>query len=282
MIWKTATFAAFVLYFATGCGSDRLRPEAGLVDCSQDDGYEFLNISNFSGSQTGWFRYADPTPGSIPDPDKLQIESPTSDDEGSNVPPTRLDPPRCPDADSGILRLEASGHNFWGSGFGDWEHNGAASRADGAGFDGIAFWARSERDSEKSFLLNVDEGRTIILDDEGLYGPGDVVPGTECRLPPPEDVGAVDCYNGGVDQPSSAGTRVPELNECGNAFHTLITTTETWQLFLIPWKQLLQWPCPNRLDDGINPADIAKFEIKFDQGTSYDLWIDDIAFYRPR
>jgi hypothetical protein len=42
----------------------------------------------------------------------------------------------------------------------------------------------------------------------------------------------------------------------------------------------VQWPCPNRLDGGINPADIAKFEIELIQGSTYDIWIDNIAFYR--
>jgi hypothetical protein len=44
----------------------------------------------------------------------------------------------------------------------------------------------------------------------------------------------------------------------------------------------VQWPCPNRLDDGIRHDDIAKFEIKMQQGTHYELYIDNIAFYRHR
>jgi hypothetical protein len=151
-------------------------------------------------------------------------------------------------------------------------------------------------------LLNVDDGTTIIappptppegglppataadqdLDGDGLIGPGDIVGGTQCRLPPPEELGDVQCYNGGVDAPSSAGARVPEPDECGNAFHTSITTTETWQLFLIGWDELVQWPCPNRLDGQIDRADVAKFEIRLVQGTRYDIWIDNIAFYRRR
>ena len=41
-------------------------------------------------------------------------------------------------------------------------------------------------------------------------------------------------------------------------------------------------PCPNRLEGGIDHADIAKIEIKFVQGSTYDLWLDNIAFYRQR
>ena len=80
--------------------------------------------------------------------------------------------------------------------------------------------------------------------------------------------------------PPSGGTRVPSPDECGNAFHTRVTVGEAWQFFTVPFADLVQWPCPNRLAGGIDPADIAKFEIKLIQGASYELWLDDIAFYR--
>ena len=60
------------------------------------------------------------------------------------------------------------------------------------------------------------------------------------------------------------------------------TVTDDWQLYLLPWDALAQWPCPNRLAGGIDPADIAKIEIKFVQGSTYDLWLDNVAFYRRR
>jgi hypothetical protein len=120
------------------------------------------------------------------------------------------------------------------------------------------------------------------LDGDGCVGPGDIPIGSECRLPPPEDVGDVPCYNGGVDSPANGGVRVPEANECGNAFHIRIATSETWQLFLIPWDDLVQWPCPNRLAGGIDKSRISKFEVRFTQGMQYDLWIDNIALYKSR
>lgn len=291
----TAALGFASLLLASACGQrEDLPPEP--VDCSIENDYELLNISNFSGSESGWFRYADPTPGGVPDPD-----NPDPTIGGSNVPVTELEPPgRC--GDTRLIKLEAYGHNFWGVGFGDWEHNQPAARADGTGYDGISFWARSPINAEKQFLFNVDDARTIILapdapadgslppatsadqdlDGDALVGPGDIARGTECRLPPPPELGEAACYNGGADSPASAGVRVPASNECGNAFHVRITTTETWQLFLIPWDDLVQWPCPNRLEGGIDRADIAKFEIKMDQGTHYEIWLDNIAFYRRR
>jgi hypothetical protein len=267
-------FGALVSWFASACAASD-RPPLPLVDCSVEDAYEFLNISNFTGGDSQWFQYADATPGGVPDTRDVDAGG-----VGSNVEPQPIDPPRCGDIRG--LKLEMAGHNFWGGGFGDYGHNEVASRADGTGYEGISFWARSPAGTEKQFIFNVDDGRTIVLNTAGYFA-GDVIPGTRCRLPPPEAVaGDVSCYNGGVDSPASGGVRVPESNECGNAFHTRITTTETWQLFRIPWNDLVQWPCPNRLDGGIDRTDIGKFEIKFMQGTRYEIWLDNIAFYRAR
>jgi hypothetical protein len=277
-------------FLAVGCGEGD-RPETIPVDCSVLDQYEFLNISDFSGSESGWFQYADPTPGGTPNPAV----------DGSNVPVSAVDTPgRC--GDTRFLKLATSGHNFWGTGFGDWAHNQPSGRANGTGYEGISFWARSPAPAEKSFFLNVDDPRTIILtpdapdaglappatsadqdlDGDGYVGPGDIARGTTCRLPPPKESGTVPCYGGGIDPPPSGGTRVPEPGECGNSFHTLINTTEQWKLFTIPWKDLVQWPCPNRLEDGIDRTAIAKFEIRLKQGMQYEIWLDNIAFYRRR
>lgn len=273
---------------AAGCET-KARVTAGAVDCTQGDAYEFLGISDFTGGQAGWYLYADATPGGIPDPTVT-----------SNINVTQLEPPgRC--GDMGIIELQASGHNYYGSGFGDYMHNADNARANGTGYEGISFWARSPGNTDKTFLLYVDDGRTIVLppapedggalpramagdqdlDGDGLVGPGDIARGTRCRLPPPQALGEPACYRGGA-QPPSTPTRVPEPDECGNQFHTYVTTTPDWKLFLIPWSQLVQWPCPNRLAGGFDYADLAKIEIKFIQGSTYDLWLDNIAFYRRR
>ena len=286
----TMAIGSLALLFGSACSQDNRAGPAPL-DCSVENAYDFLNISSFDGTDSGWFQYADPTPGAFPNPsDPLQ---------GSNVAVAEIPPPfRC--GDTRALKLVTEGHNFWGAGFGDYAHNAKTARAVGTGYDGISFWARSAVDAEKQFLFNVDDGRTIVnppapseagplplaletdqdLDGDGFVGPGDIARDTECRLPPPSDLGEATCYNGGVSSPASSGIRVPVPGECGNAFHTRITTSADWQLFLIPWDDLVQWPCPNRLDSGIDPGDIAKFEIKLDQGMRYEIWLDKIQFYR--
>lgn len=281
-------FSAALAAAAAGCAT-KLRTTTSAIDCAQGDAYEFRNISDFTGGQAGWYQYADATPGGVPDPTVT-----------SNVAIVALDPPgRC--GDTGVIELQASGHNFYGAGFGDYAHNADTSRANGAGYEGISFWARSPANTDKTFMLYVDDGRTIVLppdapdagllppatsadqdlDGDGFVGPGDIARGTRCRLPPTQTLVRATCYGGGA-QPPAAATRVPAPDECGNQFHTYVTTTDEWQLFLVPWDQLAQWPCPNRLPGGIDPADIAKIEIKFIQGSTYDLWLDNFAFYRRR
>lgn len=289
---RTPSLLAFPLLLgALGCGEDWPRTPSS-VDCSAGDAYEFLNISDFTSGDSGWFLYADKTPGGVPDPAVTP-----------NVVVQQVAPPgRC--GDVGMVELKAHGHNEYGAGFGDYAHNHEISRARGPDYEGISFWARSPGNTDKTFMLNVDDGRTIVLppeppapplasglipataadqdlDGDGFVGAGDIARETRCRLPPAQDLGRPACYYGGALPPSTA-TRVPEPDECGNQFHTYVTTTEDWQLILLPWSQLQQWPCPNRLDGGIDPNDIAKLEIRLVQGTNYDIWLDNIAFYRRR
>jgi hypothetical protein len=274
---------------AVSAASCTTKPRAVVTGdyCAEADAYEFRNISDFGSGASGWFLYADNTPGGVPDTTM-----------GSNVQITQVDAPgRC--GDTGMVELKAYGHNFYGTGYGDYAHNPSSSRADGTGYDGISFWAKSPGNTDKTFQFTVDDGRTIKLPDsvdgglpavnpgdqdldhDGFIGPGDIFSGTECRVPPSTKLASPACYAGGA-QPPGTTSRVPEPDECGNQFHTWVTVTDEWHLYRIPWDQLVQWPCPNRLEGGIDHADIAEMEILFIQGSVFDLWLDNIAFYRSR
>ena len=278
-----------VLLVAPACGKDFRRPAASSVDCTVADAYEFKPFALFEYGDPGWYLYTDKTPGGVPDPaGKVQV--------------IQLNPPRC--GSPRALELEAYGNNYWGAGFADWQHNAKSGEASGDGYQGISFWARSPGNTDKTFLLRVDDDRTyktdkpppdggtlpaaipgdagdIDRDNDGLLGPGDIAAGTNCQLPPAQKIGDPACYYGGVQAPDAV-TRVPQPGECGNPFHTYVTTTEDWQLYLLPWSRLVQWPCPNRLAGGIDPAHIRKIEVRLEQGTHYDIWLDDIQFYRLR
>jgi hypothetical protein len=285
---RRTSVVCFAALAVASCAT-KSRPAVTTDSCAAADAYEFRNISDFSSAQAGWYLYADNTPGGVPDPTVT-----------SNVASVQVAPPgRC--GDTSMVELVANGHNFYGAGFGDYAHNADTNRANGAGYDGISFWARSAGNSDKTFLFAVDDGRTIVmpppppdagvlpaatpadqdLDGDGFVGPGDIARGTRCRLPPTTKNSTPACYYGGTMPPGTV-PRVPEPDECGNQFHTFVTVTDDWRLYLLPWDAVAQWPCPNRLAGGIDPADIAKVEIEFAQGTTYDLWLDNVAFYRTR
>lgn len=328
---KSTSLLALAL-LAVACGGRETAPVP--VDCSVLDSYEFGAIGmDFTGNST-WYSYADPTPHPLGD----VVSQQSWDVE-----------PRCGDARA--LRLEAHGYNFWGAGFAN--YNLEETPANGTGYDGISFWARTGTVSDRTFMLYIDDGQTLkairgqpvngvivndadtgeqvctqlcaasptpvdenadgkddstgciidkgpadtnvactILPDatgigdqdfdgDGKLGPGDIVGGTTCRIPPPQAACDPACYYGGA-QPPAVTACVPSADRCGNQFHKFITTTAQWQFFALPWSELPQWPCPNRLEGGIDPSNIRKFEIKFMQGTSYELFIDNIQFYRQR
>jgi hypothetical protein len=282
-------FLCGLLLSVVGCGDNNRHPTTD-VDCSVADAYEFgpVPYSTFSGGDTGWFSYFDATPNA------------TAPAKGNVMVTSLAAPGRC--GDMTVAELTAAGHNFYGVGFGDYAHNPGpnGTPADATGYDGISFWARSSVTSTKSFVIYVDDAQTFIhqavegsgpeaitpgkdqdLDGDGFLSPGDIYQDTRCRIPPPETLGRAACYYGGALPPASP-TRVPEPDECGNSFHTTITTTDQWQLFLLPWSQLVQFPCPNRLEGGIDPSAIEMIKIKFVQGTNYDVFVDNFEFYRLR
>lgn len=275
---RMPNFVCALLLAACGCSAVSPKPKPS-ADCSVLDRYDFLAISDFTGGQSNWFSFADSTPRGIPD----LVDASDTNLQVSDLPA----PGRC--GDTRYVQLKASGHNFYGVGFGDYQINSSSARAVGTGYQGISFWARSDTletgGTDNTFMLYVDDGHTIVLppDLNNPVNPGDIAPGTHCLMPPPQSASTPTpaCYSGGVLPPGTP-PRVPAPEECGNQFHTYVTTTETWQLFLIPWSQLAQWPCPNREPGGIDIADIAELEVKFLQGTTYDVWIDNFDFYRLR
>ncbi len=302
MIRAPFVFCFGLLLAVYACGVDNPRPPVA-VNCSVENDYDFStpHLSDFTvGKDPDWFYFSDNT-------DTLDAGVTGGLDAGNKYPVAVFNVrPLSPSelcGNTGALEIQAKGHNFYGSGFGDWSHQ--ATPTDGSAYEGLSFWARSGPNADKTFMFYVDDDHTYLnhigspaggllplasspgsgnsqdLDGDGFIGPGDIASGTDCRLPPIQALGYPACYGGGVLPPGTP-TRVPTPDECGNQFHTYITITENWQLFLIPWNQLAQWPCPNREPGGIDKAKILQWEIKLLQGTNYDIWFAQFAFYRHR
>jgi hypothetical protein len=317
----TRTFYAMgcgVLLATSACGTDYPRT-AAQVNCSAADGYDLKTIYDFEGS-SGWYSYGDLTPGAMPpapapgkgsdvlvsDPDPprcgstgaLKLVSYGNNYWGSGFGDWGLNStPAIGKDDQGI---SFQGISFWAR---------SAARSDKTFLLSVDDDQTFKTSASASDASTLPDGGILPpgvirkanqgdqdLDGDGFLGPGDIASGTYinpnhpdapprpmsvCRLPPPQSIGDPACYYGGTQAPDAV-TRVPEPGECGNSFHTWITVTEDWQLFLVPWSQLVQWPCPNRVAGGIHTEPIRGFQVKLMQGTHYELWLDDISFYRLR
>jgi hypothetical protein len=73
---------------------------------------------------------------------------------------------------------------------------------------------------------------------------------------------------------------VPDEYDCGHEFDTIVSTTREWQLYLVPFDELLQTRAPNWNPAGFDRDSLWGFVIRTPREAQMELWIDDVAFYR--
>lgn len=120
---------------------------------------------------------------------------------------------------------------------------------DASEWDGVTFWARRAPESRGVVRLEVVDGRT-----SGLVPEPDGEP--FCEASHTEDT----------------------LRQGCDKFGTFLNVPVDWQLFTIPWRDLLQggWGAQApRLERG----DLRSIAFQTARGT-WDLWFDDVGFYR--
>jgi hypothetical protein len=181
---------------------------------------------------------------------------------------------------------------------------------DGSGWDGIAFWARSDAitpENSQELCAGCAGGTTrsvtIVIDtlqtarDPALDepAPGDSPPDASPPAPaadvPLERGGCrVYCKSGlNFQQVDASGNVVTgglssatPADACGNGFTATITTSDRWQLFTLPWTHFTQERQPNAARGGIDPSSLRGFTFRFEKEATISLWIDDVSFYRAR
>jgi hypothetical protein len=251
-LWRTVSAAAPAawLVLASGCGTTA-RPPLEL-DCSAGDAYEFDTLFDFESSELQWFSFSDETPGS-------SISFTTESVEGGG---------RCGSRRALVLRSQ--GCNFWGTGFGEYKYQDTP--ANGAGWEGVSFWARSPGAVDRSVIFLVEDRTSSAAGGECVdYGADAGTTASVATAVDPE----------GRTTSSAGGATCPLAEDaCGNSFRTTVQTSERWQLYLLPWSTLVQDPCPNRVPDGIDESAIHQFLVRAPQGWRIEFWIDDISFYR--
>jgi hypothetical protein len=231
-------------------------------DCSEDDAYELKFIQMWDQAMR-FYDAPDGTPGAVAIPSAVVVP----EDE-------RCTPPGLTTPDT-ALRVQMSGNHDWGSLVATYlDPNDSlvdrqAVDADGAPYDGISFWT-------KNTGFN---GFTLLLDDKSSSDAAINVRAGNCRIaatrePPPlgmPDLG-IDPGPGGYPQPGT----------CGNLFQTVVVPGPYWQFHTIPFSQFSQEFWPNRSPDGIDPSQIYRIWIRGLKDTSFDLWIDNFAWYREK
>jgi hypothetical protein len=78
------------------------------------------------------------------------------------------------------------------------------------------------------------------------------------------------------------GGTVLQEDDCGHEFYTVVTTTKEWQLFLVPFDDLLQVRSANWNPAGFDRSGLFTFLIRTEREAQIELWLDDVAFYRRR
>ena len=140
------------LAWVLGCSAAQ-RPDSIPVDCSIEDDYEFIQLQTFEGGANSWFGFGDCTPGgSLNNCNGMMIPV----GNGPVVEPIE-DGPLCGDSLDALV-LRSTGHQDWGSGFGEFQTVG--SPANGEDFEGISFWARSPGNTTKQLTFTVQDANT--------------------------------------------------------------------------------------------------------------------------
>lgn len=290
-------FASLILppFLAFGCSSDK--PKAALpLDCSAGDGYEFFGadglasastqryIYDFEVGDTAWYQAGDCTGGRW-DPNSdggaCVVNPSTASPIIGDIPGATIDGGRCGSFRSALI--ESYGHNDWGSMYASWDLTGQRPPANGTGSDGIAFWARNPDRSghatgvtNKTIWFEVGDWRQVVAQN------------TVPAYPPPGDFRCVPApittsTSGYTDTGQvTTTTRIPEPDECGNLFKRPVLTSNEWHLYLLPWTSFFQETTPNRNPDGIDTRDIRILQVNIPIGSTVELWLDDISFYRKR
>lgn len=192
------------------------------------------------------------------------------------------DGPRC--GSEYALRLTAERNNDWGCLFGDWSL--AQDTDDRTGWDGIALWARAAPGTTKSVLVLLNDKYTGNITTEDEDGNAVPDPNHESACVEEEDLGpgqgtTVNQVTGQQGSTSvNVSGRVPSEDACGNSYQKLLTVTERWQLYFLPFDSFTQDQLPNRRIEGIDTSSLRGLIIRAPKAAKLDLWIDDLSYYR--
>jgi hypothetical protein len=290
VVRRAPWLAGFSWLALSACSATSPRPPEP-VDCTAADAYELQSMLLFEpGEEMTWFPSGDPTGQRAPSPQTTDATSACAMGGGGtggaatggggtggastnpNVVTTvgfePIDGGRCGSTQALVMR--SKGHTDWGSLFGNWKI--AQTAWAGAGFEGVAFWARASGDSSATLVL--DTWQTSAAGAAGIAQPGEVC--------------IVDCNAGSgtqaIDESGNILTQsyVSPPGTCGNSFQYTLTVTNDWRLYAIPFKSFFQERKPNMSPNGLDPTHINGFSFRIPKEFGIELWLDDVALFRKK
>jgi hypothetical protein len=177
-------------------------------------------------------------------------------------------------------------HDSWGGRYANWDWNDKPKRtlipsddpdAEPEHYEGIAFWAKAGQTSDRFMYILLDDATTA-----SGHGCVDPVVNVESPELQPSVVVTVVSADPNVDTSTNAPQEsIPAPNHCNNQFRQLLQVSGNWELHLLPFDQFFQAAYPNRQPQGLGD-DLYRLSFEFARGSSMELWIDQVMFYRRR
>ncbi len=248
------------------------------IDCTADDGYDFLSLSNTNDAVGGsnWWGSGD-----TPPPDGGTSHAISTVEQ---IP----DGGRCKESQLADV-LHSSHYNDWGSLFGYNSFNATGAE----NYEGLSFWARAPGNTTKGF--------TILLDDANTAAPDPNNPSVVSYcIPVDPDAGTQGQGGGNIYDPSTgtiisgSTSAAPLPNQCGNDYSTTMQVTSEWRFYTIPFGEFQQANKPNRVPNaelidagnvagtGLLTSKLRLLLLRVPAEAEMELWIDNLAFYKKK
>ncbi len=69
------------------------------------------------------------------------------------------------------------------------------------------------------------------------------------------------------------------VENCNDAFGTVLELGETWQEYSVPFSGLTQQGWGHVPPAGFDPTAVLTVQLHVDADVAFDLWVDDVRFY---
>jgi hypothetical protein len=133
---------------------------------------------------------------------------------------------------------------------------------------GVTVYFDDKHSSNLALNFNMNAGTKPLISDP-------------CILPPVQRTCSTTVDSNGYATTAGSGC-VPLPRQCGNSFSRIITLTNQWQLYLLPFSDFNQDSFPNRAEEDVDPSTIFTFGMRFPKEAVAEVWISKLRFYRKK